>query len=84
MSNLSTLPSLRGKLVRTTDVPPQHTCTGVWALSDAAHALPDQTSAFSFNLDTPVVPGVDVAATFPISGTYKGWFNLKQLKGPPV
>jgi hypothetical protein len=85
MKNMEKLPSLRGKFNVgdiTADMA-SHKCDGVWALSDAAHGVPDQTSAFSFSLEMPAGESIN-GMSFPVNGKYKGYFFLKQLKGPPV
>lgn len=50
-------------------------CRGLWAMSDAAHDIPGQTSDFEFKL---VRPNNVNDISFPISGKYQGWFHLKQ------
>lgn len=68
------VPSLRGRLFADS-----HVCRGVWALSDAAHDYPEQTSDFEFKL----VKALNASDTsFPRNGKYQGWFSLKQL--PPL
>jgi hypothetical protein len=69
------IPSLRGKYEL---IGSNLTCKGQWAMSDAGHALPDQTSPFEFKLSK----SFDTSAALPISGKYQGWFFLKQA--PPL
>lgn len=66
---LSTLPSMRGKLEVQNGL---HICRGEWAMSDAAHEIPDQTSKFEFHIK------VAHGTPLPVSGKYSGWFNIKQ------
>lgn len=54
-----------------------HICRGSWALSDAAHSQPGQTSDFEFRLVKPN----EGTNGYPISGRYQGWFFLRTLKG---
>jgi len=70
------VPSMKGDF---TVEGPNHICKGVWALSDAFHEIPGETSQFEFKLKEPF-PGQDVT-TYPLDGTYKGWFKLKNIKG---
>lgn len=65
------VPSLRGKM---TFVGGTVVCTGLWAMSDKAHSEPDQTSNFEFKLVKADDPTLN---SFPINGTYQGWFQLK-------
>ena len=82
---MANIPSLRGQfdMVNMTKDPATHSCRGVWALSDAAHKNPNMTSDFAFSLQVST-DGSMVDKYFPISGKYKGWFDLKQVKGPPA
>lgn len=75
VSTLALIPSLRGKLVRDGTI---SICRGVWAMSDAAHDIPEQTSDFEFKLVKPAPDSLN----FPFSGKYQGWFTLKQP--PPI
>lgn len=75
----ATQPSLRGLLDSNTN-----TCRGKWALSDAAHALPASTSDFEFTLlskkesiNNDNNTNANQNDEFPISGKYKGWFDMK-------
>ena len=68
-------PSLRGKLVTDGAL---NVCRGVWAMTDAAHDIPEGTSDFEFKL----VKAAPDSVEFPYSGKYQGWFQLKQP--PPV
>lgn len=71
------IPSLRGVMF---NAGAASLCKGVWAMSDASHDIPGQTSEFEIKL----VKADDNSTEFPFSGKYQGWFNLKQplpLKG---
>jgi hypothetical protein len=72
---LALVPSLRGKLLQNGA---SNICRGVWAMSDAAHDIPEQTSDFEFKLMKASTESVN----FPFSGKYQGWFSLKQP--PPI
>lgn len=72
---LALIPSLRGKLVTDGAL---NVCRGVWAMSDAAHDIPEQTSDFEFKL----VKSAAESVSFPFTGRYQGWFALKQP--PPI
>lgn len=72
---LALVPSLRGKLVTDGAL---NVCRGVWAMSDAAHEIPEHTSDFEFKL----IKAAPESMGFPFSGKYQGWFTLKQP--PPV
>ena len=71
----SHLPSLRGILDA------NNCCRGAWALNDAQHSMKETTSAFEFTLErSSDCNGSSIDNnnnTFPISGKYKGWFDLK-------
>eukprot|EP01038_Epipyxis_sp_PR26KG_P013262 gene13262-17768_t len=67
------IPSLRGTMALQSG---SVVCKGVWAMSDAAHEQPDQTSDFEFRL----VKAAPDSTSFPFNGKYQGWFHLKQLK----
>ena len=67
------IPSLRGVLA--VERASEHICRGVWAMSDAAHDIPGQTSEFEFRL---VGGTASENIKFPASGKYTGWFLLQQ------
>ena len=72
--NQSQLPSLRGILDA------NNCCRGAWALNDAQHSIKDATSAFEFTfeeINNNSGNNIENNNTFPISGKYKGWFDLK-------
>eukprot|EP01041_Mallomonas_annulata_P003008 gene3008-5891_t len=73
------IPSLRGKLELSSDKS-KYVCRGLWAMSDALHDVPGQTSDFEFKL----VQSNLIDCKFPVSGRYNGWFILQQpnLKTP--
>ena len=58
------IPSLRGRLISegTSSV-----CRGVWAMSDAGHNIPGQTSEFEFKLSKPAPD----TKPYPLSGIYQ-------------
>jgi len=70
------IPSMKGTM---TYAGGSITCKGKWAMSDASHDVPGQTSDFEFKLVKK-----DEACTniFPVDGIYQGWFMLKQA--PPA
>ena len=72
---LALVPSLRGKLITDGAL---NICRGVWAMSDAAHEIPEHTSDFEFRL----MKATPESTVFPYSGKYQGWFTLKQP--PPI
>lgn len=57
-------------------------CRGVWAMSDAAHDIPGQTSDFEYKLQKPLNPGVSIES-LAVDGKYTGWFMLKQAPPKP-
>lgn len=65
------IPSLRGAFSQNNG---KITCRGVWALSDEHHDIPGQTSDFEFKL----IQAHD--ESFPPTGKYQGWFNIKQFQ----
>jgi len=75
--NYAITPSLRGKLEAVEGS--AHRCRGLWAMTDAQHAVPGQSSEYEFKL-LEANPGT-VPGSFPVSGKYRGWFMLK--KPPP-
>lgn len=50
-------------------------CKGKWAMSDVDHATPTLTSDFEFRL---ISAEDGNSGSFPINGTYQGWFSIKQ------
>lgn len=79
-NSLLAVPSLIGKLAR------DHSFRGIWAMSDAAHAIAGQTAPFEYRLlkafsssgSSNNLAGLESSAapSFPCSGKYHGWFNL--------
>mmetsp|Transcript_35169 Transcript_35169/g.35812 ORF Transcript_35169/g.35812 Transcript_35169/m.35812 type:complete len:906 (-) Transcript_35169:213-2930(-) len=68
------VPSLRGRLQVSADKE-RYVCKGLWAMSDALHEIPGQTSDFELRLQKP---SLTPESKLPISGRYSGWFILQQ------
>lgn len=68
------IPSLRGSFKLSSDSS-KYFCKGLWAMSDALHEVPGQTSDFEFKL---VYPPLSPNCKLPVSGKYTGWFILQQ------